>query len=102
MLFRDNPHAVETIRTMLATVGLERLWTGAGPTDEAKQMRLTAANLAPEERVLLLAAFDLWAAEAGGHVLLDQALKLREPQMRAVFQAVAAARLAVAFTRVTE
>jgi len=57
----DKQQRALACRVLLATVGLERLWTRSGPTDEA--FTLLAVGLPPlaaNERVMLLATWAIW------------------------------------------
>jgi len=57
----DDKQRALACRVLLATVGLERLWTRSGPTDEAfTLLAVGAASLAASERVMFLATWTMW------------------------------------------
>ena len=71
-MFRDDTQAFRAIRLLLARLGLEGLWTDAGPTKGALLLRDEHdAPLSPEKRTLLLAAWSLWSPVAAGVALGD-------------------------------
>ncbi len=62
--FRDPQQRAEACRALLATGGLERLWTSRGPTAEAQALARQAPSLlAAGHRALLLAALAFWTDE---------------------------------------
>lgn len=68
-MFRNEAQQCRAIRLLLATVGLEHLWTDRGPTQQALEA-LKSSPLSSGEQLLLRCAFDLWSGE--GEVLLHR------------------------------
>lgn len=65
-MFRNDRQACEAIQALLSTVRLEHLWNPDGPTSAALKYRdSNGGPLSSGERVLLLAAFDLWNSTGG-------------------------------------
>jgi hypothetical protein len=66
-MFRDDTQAFRAIRLLLARLGLDGLWTDAGPSKGALLLRDEHdVPLSPEKRTLLLAAWSLWSPVAAG------------------------------------
>ncbi len=64
--FRDEQQRSSACRALLATGGLERLWTAdRGPTDEARRLLAEVPNppFSAGHRVLFLAAWAFWTGE---------------------------------------
>jgi hypothetical protein len=63
-VFRDDAQAARALKTLLATLGLDHLWTLTGPSPDAVALRGTvnggAGALSPAQRTLLGAAWALW------------------------------------------
>lgn len=60
-MFRDDRQICSAMRVLLGSVGLERLWTDAGPTDEALELlEARGGPLSHGEQLMLLVAFDFW------------------------------------------
>jgi len=65
-MFRNDRQASEAIQALLSTVRLEHLWNPDGPTSAALKYRdSNGGPLSSGERVILLAAFDLWNSTGG-------------------------------------
>ena len=81
----------DAIRRMIAsTPGLARLWGATGPNAEAcALLERDGGYLSSGERVLLLAAFDLWNG-SGGCRVADLLETLDGPRLRAVCTALLA------------
>src|SRR5215467_16068392 len=62
---RDDQRLARACRTLLATVGLERLWTENGPTPEAAELLARDCHLSSEERIVLLVAWTFWNGAGG-------------------------------------
>jgi hypothetical protein len=91
--FRDETHACSAIRALLGSVGLEGLWTLSGPTREADLLRNEkGAALPTPQRILLLAAFDLWNGQ-GGVAFVEVAQGLPSRPARTLLTLTAAASL---------
>lgn len=81
----------EAIRKMLATTsGVAQLWSERGPTKTAVMLLEKGGGyLSGGERVLLRAAFDLWAG-TGDCKVADLLSTLDGPRLRAVAEAILA------------
>lgn len=78
------------IRTLLASVHLERLWTATGPTKEAiTLLEAKGGYLSSGERLVLLVAFDVWNGHGNAEVG-DLLATLDERRLRAVTDALLA------------
>jgi hypothetical protein len=65
-MFSSHRQKCEAIKILLTTVRLERLWTLGGPKREAFKYRdCDGRPLSSGERVMVLAAFDLWNGSGG-------------------------------------
>lgn len=65
-MFRNSRQSCEAIQALLESVNLDHLWTVDGPTQAAMGYRdANGGPLSSGERVLLLAAFDLWNGTGG-------------------------------------
>ena len=65
-MFRNDRQACEALQMLLGTVRLEHLWTKDGPTRAALRYRdANGGPLSSGERIILLAAFDLWNQSGG-------------------------------------
>src|SRR6185437_2739583 len=65
-MFRNYRQACEVLQTLLESVRLDHLWTSNGPTDAALRYRDANGGPLPSgERIMLLAAFDLWNDTGG-------------------------------------
>jgi hypothetical protein len=72
-MFRDDRQTSDAVRVLLRSVGLERLWTDAGPTEEALKLRdQRGGPMSHGEALVLLAAFDFWNGQ--GKVQLSDLL----------------------------
>lgn len=61
MSFATDAQMNEALHVLLARVRLQRLWTSQGPTDEACDLlQARGGPLSSGERVMLLAAFDIY------------------------------------------
>src|SRR5947209_16879723 len=70
-MFRNDRQACEALQMFLGTVRLEHLWTPDGPTTAALRYRdANGGPLSSGERIILLAAFDLWN-QSGGLKLVE-------------------------------
>jgi hypothetical protein len=70
---RPKHNNAKAIQLLLSSLPLEYLWTGNGPTEQARQFsRVRRCHLASKFfcAVLLICAFDLW--NGAGKVLLYQ------------------------------
>lgn len=89
-MWKSEKARCAAIRKMLSGSSVQRLWTDSGPTGEA--IDLLAADggpLSSGERVLLLAAFDLW--NGMGKCRLSELLStLDEDNLRLVAEALLA------------
>jgi hypothetical protein len=72
-MFRDQTQASHAIRLLLGGVGLEALWTDAGPAPALLHYEdgLARLTLPPMQRTLLLAAWCLWTPAAPGVTLSE-------------------------------
>ena len=71
-MFRDDAQAARALRLLLAGLGLEALWSDAGPTSRALLLRYENDEALPaEKRMLVLAALSLWSPAGGGVALGD-------------------------------
>lgn len=60
-MFRNDRQMCEALQALLESVSLDHLWTLDGPTRAALKYRdANGGPLSSGERILLLAAFDLW------------------------------------------
>jgi hypothetical protein len=65
-MFRDDRQLARACRALLTTARLERLWTEAGPTEEASELLAADGGpLSSGERVVLLAAWAFWNGSGG-------------------------------------
>lgn len=58
-MYRNDKQGCVAIRLLLASLGMEGLWTETGPTSTAVKY-LEGSPLSSGEQLLLRAAFDLW------------------------------------------
>lgn len=60
-MFRDDRQISDAVRVLLRSVGLERLWTDSGPTEEAlRLLDERGGAMSHGEALVLLASFDFW------------------------------------------
>ena len=60
-MLRDEQQLARACRALLATVGLERIWTEDGPTSEAAELlEADGGPLSSRKRIVLLAAWTFW------------------------------------------
>jgi hypothetical protein len=65
-MLRDDDQLARACRALLATVRLQRLWTAAGPTEEASDLLAADGGpLSSGERVVFLAAWAFWNGSGG-------------------------------------
>lgn len=65
-MFQNDTQRCQAIRVLLSSLGLERMWTTTGPTDEACELlEQKGGYLSSGERLLLFVAFDMWNGD--GH-----------------------------------
>lgn len=79
MSWRTEQQRGDVARTLLRSLHREDLWTEDGPT--AKAVELLEADGGPMssgERVMLLAAFDVWNGQ--GHARLDEVMYSLDPE----------------------
>lgn len=84
--FRSREQAARVCRTLLGRVGLEKHWSLAGPSPEARLAPPNGAN--SDERRLLEACWTLW--EGTSTLSLDQLLCLGPDHLEALGELVAA------------
>ena len=84
--FCDREQAARVCRTLLARVGLERSWSLAGPSPEARLAPPKGAD--SDERRLLEACWTLW--ERTSTLSLDQILRLAPGHLEALGELIAA------------
>ncbi len=90
-MFRDDVQAARAIRILLSKLGIEALWSDAGPTARAVLLRYeNDASLPLEKRMLLLAAWSLWSPAAGGVPLGDVVRTLDSETCRALCSLIVA------------
>jgi hypothetical protein len=87
-MFRDDAQANRAIQTLLRTLRLHRLWTEDGPTSEMMGLyqsvrEIDGGPLSSGERILLLAAYDLWNGQ-GGIAFVDIVDFLHGPPLEAL------------------
>ncbi len=87
-MWQSDEQACKTIRAMLKSARLDRMWTDEGPTEEAVDLlEARGGPLSHGEAVMLRAAFALWNGK--GDLTLDELLTTLDPEnMRAVLRAV--------------
>ena len=60
-MFRSEAQLARVCQALCADVGLARLWTEDGPSDEAVELRDAGGGpLSSGERIMVLAAWDVW------------------------------------------
>lgn len=78
-MFRNDRQMCEAIQALLETIRLDHLWTQDGPTHAALKYRdANGGPLSSGERILLLAAFDLW--NGSGELKLSEVPGPLDPQ----------------------
>jgi len=87
-MWQSDRQKCDVIRTLLACVNREDLWTPTGPTKEARHLlHLGGGYLSSGERMILRVAFSIWNGLGEIGDLLDT---LDEVRLRAVCEALLA------------
>lgn len=77
-MFRDDAQISSAVLVLLHSVQLERLWTAAGPTNEAVELAdKRGGPMSHGEALIVLVAFDFWNGH--GHARLDELLAVLDP-----------------------
>jgi hypothetical protein len=77
-MFRDDRQTARVCRVLLGGVRLARLWTDAGPTDEALELlKAGGGPLSSGEALVIRVAFDFWNGQ--GEASLARLLEVLDP-----------------------
>jgi hypothetical protein len=91
-VFRDDAQAARALRALLATLGLDYLWSEKGPNQSALTLRREGCgSLSPAQDVLFHAAWSLWDRAAPAKVRFDELVRILDrPACEALFSLVIA------------
>jgi hypothetical protein len=91
-VFRDDAQAARALRALLATAGLDDLWSDKGPNQSAVALKREGRrSLSPAQDVLFHAAWSLWDRAAPAAVRFDEIVRhLHRPACDALFSLVMA------------